>query len=313
MKKILFVLICTIAVVFLFVAGKTAILPYLVQDANYGIPSLEKHGADTLFIGSSMFRQGIDTKELNSEDHTTYLLAYNGLQPYAELVTLDEVLDHIEIRTLVIDMYVYSLAAQPGMSDIRLFQGMPVSFINRLFSHMKKYGDSDCFDLFEMVVQSNNEMLLSWPVSYPLINSRYYRGSNVSKASGKTAENLEKEQVDLPSELHLDGHQEEALGEIIDLCLSKNIKIVFVETPKYMKLYDDNAYVDGFQQYLDLLKGKDVDILISNYTAERCQIDESVTTYDFNSSEPSFFTDLLHLSAAGRGELSESLMRILSE
>ena len=69
----------------------------------------------------------------------------------------------------------------------------------------------------------------------------------------------------------------------------------------------DHAYVDGFQLYLDLLADKKVHILISNCTAERCSASADVIVYDFNSSNPPYFIDWIHMSGDGRKVLSDEI------
>ena len=51
----------------------------LLENANYGMPALiEKGKVKNLYIGSSMFRQGIDIMTLEENGEDNYVLAYNG-------------------------------------------------------------------------------------------------------------------------------------------------------------------------------------------------------------------------------------------
>ena len=58
----------------------------LLQNASYGMPALiKRQNVENLFLGSSMFRQGIDILELNAAfPDKNYILAYNGNQPATE-------------------------------------------------------------------------------------------------------------------------------------------------------------------------------------------------------------------------------------
>ena len=87
MKKVVKILVIAILITCLLTVAKRTLTPLLMKDSNFGIASLENHGADVLFIGSSMFRQGIDTKDLSLGEKSTYQLSYNGFQPFAEYLT----------------------------------------------------------------------------------------------------------------------------------------------------------------------------------------------------------------------------------
>lgn len=312
MKKVARILVIAILITCLLTVAKRALTPLLMKDSNFGIASLENHGADILFMGSSMFRQGIDTKDLSPEGKDTYQLTYNGFQPFAEYITLKEVLAHTDIECLVIDMYPYTAVDEPRISDTRLFQDRSFAFTYDLFSQIHKHGNADYYDLFDMMVQSNNEMFFTWPLSYPFINERYYRGSKIGESAGCTAEYLDNLEVSYPYESELNPVQTTALDDIIDLCNRKDIDVIFLETPKYRRMYDDDTYTKAMQAYLDFLKAKKVRVLISNGTASACSAPSNAEVYEYDSSDACLFSDLIHISSDGRRAFTQRLLPLLS-
>ena len=119
MKKVAKILVVAIAITLCLTIAKRALTPLLMRNSNFGITSLEQHGTDILFIGSSMFRQGIDTADLNLPGKIAYQLTYNGFQPFAEYITMKRVLEQTDIKLLVIDMYPYTITKEPEISDTR--------------------------------------------------------------------------------------------------------------------------------------------------------------------------------------------------
>ena len=315
MKKVAKILVVAIAITLCLTIAKRELTPLLMRNSNFGITSLEQNGTDILFIGSSMFRQGIDTYDRNVSGKRAYQLTYNGLQPFAEYITLKKVLEKTDIELLVIDMYPYTVNDVPKTSDTRLFQDQSFTFIYDLFSQMHQYGDADYYDLFEMIVQSNNEMFLTWPASYPFINKRYYRGSKIGETPGVTQEYLDNVEIKYNTETKLNPLQEAPIDNIISLCNEHETKVVFLETPKYKRLYDDTPYPDIMGAYLDLLKNKNVRVIISDDTATACHLSDSDATieiYEYDSSNAGLFADLLLISSDGRKVFTQTLLPLLN-
>ncbi len=308
MKRIMQILAVAIAISSCLIMTRRVLTPVLMKNSNYGITSLEQNGTDILFIGSSLFRQGIDTKNLSTGQKSTYLLAYNGFQPFAEYITLKEVFKHTSIKCLVIDMDPYIVSREAKLSDARLFQDQSFGFIYELFSQIHKHGSADYYDLFEMIVQSNNETFFTWPLSYPFINERYYRGSKIGESASSTAEQLNNAELDKNHESELSSIQISALENIIELCRENNVEVIFLEAPKYKRVYENGTYSNLMQTYLQFLQDKNTRIIISNTTAEACSAPSYVEVYEFDSSDASLFNDLNHISSAGRNTFTQTLM-----
>ena len=84
---------------------------------------IKQEEVDHLFIGSSMFRQGLDIDALEENlDGSVYVLSYNGNQPVFMAKELEYLIDHgVKIKNLYIDFYAYTLTAVPWISDTKCF------------------------------------------------------------------------------------------------------------------------------------------------------------------------------------------------
>ena len=82
MKKILTTVAAVLVAVALLILLKNQ-YGSVFAGSTYGMPALLKQGeVDHLFIGSSMFRQGLDIDALEENlDGSVYILSYNGNQP----------------------------------------------------------------------------------------------------------------------------------------------------------------------------------------------------------------------------------------
>ena len=315
MKKIVCIIICAILLSAFFVCVRTTVMPVLMRGANYGTNSLIAIGeVNKLFIGSSMFRQGIDAQAISIEEGDSFLLSYNGNQPFMIKYQLEKLINNgVKIKTVFLDMYAYSLTAEPSLSDVRVLQENNLDFAFSMYETMKESGTADFSDLYEMVLKSNNEMFITWPVSHPLINSRYVYGSNSTKNVGGTEGKLKNLPLKFGNK-ELNDIQVESLEKIINLCRENKINIVFLETPKYTYLYEGGNYCEIMTEYTNLLNKYGVKQIISQNTAEVCGFAENdnCILYSFDSNNPSYFTDLLHMSSDGREVFTEIFKEIVT-
>ncbi len=316
MKKILSVVSVSLFLCSLFVGIKCMIFPILMKEANYGLSHLkEKQAIDTVFIGSSMFRQGIDIDSLGEEE--AYLLAYNGHQPYAEFLQLKELLDSgVQIKTLVVDMYAFTLTADITISDTRLLQDASPEFLLSIFAIMATDGEAGVSDLYELFVSANNELLLTWPISFPLINSRYKDGASVSDSQGgSTPEMLKRLNNNLGQVANLNQTQLAYLEELIALCDAQDIQLFFLETPKYIYLYENRGYCDIMREYIIFLQEKNCTLILSDETISHLEgmPDNDCKRYHFESDDASYFYDLIHMSSKGQQLFSSIVAPLLSQ
>ena len=186
MKKTIFkVILFCLCIVFI----KNQYTPFLLRNATYGMPALiEKGKVDNLYIGSSMFRQGLDIHTLEKMQEDNYVLAYNGNQPVWEYLQLQHLLEEgVEIKNLYIDMYVYSAWNIPKIQDEKMFLEMSLKEKIKVWEIIaSKSGGFG--DLWRIFVSSNNELLLTWPISSVIINSQFYKGGTKQKGSAISAQ-----------------------------------------------------------------------------------------------------------------------------
>ena len=282
-----------IALLILIILLKDQYSSILLRNANYGIPALVNKGSvDNLFLGSSMFRQGLDIDVLNEGSEDSYILSYNGNQPYLEYLILDKLLkEGVKIKNLYVDMYAYSMCALPSLSDEKLLLELNLSDKWQIYKMISD--DEPIKTFYQMFVSANNEMLLSWPVSFPVINGTFKNGGTLSETTGATKEVLGEMGIPVIG----DGVQEiqgEYTKKIIDLCTQNDINIFFLETPKYYVVMQDADYETVMNDYTSIIN-EDAAILRFGTQAD----------VDVNRSD--YFIDLLHLSSEGRRVFTKTI------
>ena len=100
-KRIISVLISVLVVLLLIVKAEYASLIY--RESTCGMPALVAKGSiENLYLGSSMFRQGLDIESIENHQGDSYILAYNGNQPVSELIELEYLISN-NVKTYVID------------------------------------------------------------------------------------------------------------------------------------------------------------------------------------------------------------------
>ena len=166
MKKILITVASVVAAVALIVVLKNQ-YGSIFAGNTYGMPAvIEKGEVDHLFIGSSMFRQGLDIDVLEENlDGSVYILSYNGNQPIFMAKELEYMLERgLKVENLYIDFYAYTLTAVPWISDTKMFLDTDLSFKIDAWKTMAKYNDVSLNDFYEMFVTANNEQILTYPI-----------------------------------------------------------------------------------------------------------------------------------------------------
>lgn len=283
-----------IALMILIILLKDQYSSALLKNANYGIPALINKGSvKNLFLGSSMFRQGLDIDVLADNMEDPYILSYNGNQPYLEYIILKKLIDEgVSIDNLYIDMYAYSMCAAPSLSDEKLLLELDISDKWQIYNMLENDGRIKSF--YQMFVSANNEMLLTWPVSFPVINGTFRNGGTLSETTGATKEVLGEMGIPVIG----DGVQEiqgEYTKKIIDLCTQNNINIFFLETPKYYVVMQDADYEKVMNDYTSIIN-------------DNAAILRFETQADVDVNRSVYFIDLLHLSSEGRRVFTKTLL-----
>ena len=105
MKKILTTVVAVLVAVALVIVLKNQ-YGSIFAGKTYGMPALIEQGeVDHLFIGSSMFRQGLDIESLEDNlDGSVYILSYNGNQPVFMAKELEYLLKNgLQVETNIME------------------------------------------------------------------------------------------------------------------------------------------------------------------------------------------------------------------
>lgn len=303
MKKFFKISLMTIIISFLILLIKNQYTCLLLSNSSYGMPALIKQTQiDNLFLGSSMFRQGIDIITLEkTNSNSNWILAYNGNQPALEYYQLEKLLKHnTRIQNLYIDMYVFSAWQAPEISDEKLFLEIDLSEKMKLWELINTASLSSKFETFwRMFVSSNNELLLTWPLSSPIISSQFHHGGTLIKTASASSEALASSSVpEIKNNIH--PCQKNYLIRLIQLAKKHNINIIFLETPKYDKIANDKNYLSAMQKYSELLDSEQIPYILSQNTRDKLKLPSSVQSYAFDVSNNEYFMDSIHLSSTGR-------------
>lgn len=296
-RNIIIGCVLTLGVVLL----KNSVTQY-IPNPNFGMQAVIEHGSvENLFIGSSLFRQGLDIFTIEEElGEDSYIVTYNGNQPVLMEKELQYLLDQgVEIKNLYLDMYSYTAAADPWFSDTKILWDVNLPFKIEIWKMMQKYSNANFKDFYEMFVLANNEYLFNYPISYPLVSGGFYKGGNSRDTEGSTKEILDKK----PTVGHRNGIlevQANAYKRIQELCRENEIRLIFVEVPKYVKMARDQDYLELNAQVIAVL-----DEIGARYVL--------ADQLDFDSEKPEYYQDLMHLSTEGRKKFTENLIQSIEK
>lgn len=269
-------------------------------NSSYGMQAaIGMEEIDHLFIGSSLFRQGIDilTLEDNMEGNS-YIMSYNGNQPVQILEELKMLLrNDVKIENAYVDLYVYSAALRPAISDTRLIWDLDLGGKVTLYKDMVTYSEAGFPEFFDFFIKSNNEYMVMYPVFYSALQREFYKGGNIRETLGSTSEILDT--LGTPGDREgIDPVQKEALREIVTLCNEENINLYFVEVPKYRTLAEADYYIRLRSELEEVVSD-----------CKYVKAEEVV----FDNENPVYYQDLFHLSAEGRRTYTKNLVNRMEE
>lgn len=265
---------------------------------TYGMPALLKQGeVEHLFIGSSMFRQGLDIDALEENlDGNVYILSYNGNQPVFMAKELEYLLERgLQVKNLYIDFYAYTLTAVPWISDTKMFLDTDLSFKMDAWKTMAEHNDVGFKDFYEMFVTANNEQILMYPINNAIVSSQFRNGGSMLYMAGQTKEHLDTLDLGVRDELlesQLAGYK-----KIVELAAEYDINLLFIETPKYEKLLNDTRE-GGYSELLEEMVAWAEKANAPYLLAEE---------FHFDHTDGANFQDLIHLSGQGRKAYCEML------
>lgn len=251
---------------------------------------------DSLFLGSSLFRQGIDIMTLEQGlEGNSYVMSYNGNQPVQMKEELEMLLrNDVEISNLYVDLYVYSSALRPAISDTRLIWDLDMEGKMAVFGDMVTYSQAGFTEFVDFFITSNNKYMICYPLFQIVSKNEFYKGGNVRETLGSTKEVLDS--LGTPGDREgIDETQKKALQDIMEICEQENINLCFVEIPKYKTLAQADYYIRLH---------KELEAVIEKETVEYISAKES----GFDNTNPEYYQDLFHLSAKGRREYTGLLI-----
>lgn len=300
MKKTIITLV-TAFILFIGIVLMKNCFTYKIPNEDMGIQSvISKKNMDYLFIGSSSFRKGVNMKTLESElDGSVFMLTYNGNQPMNVLVELEEIIKAgTHIGTVIYEIEPGMVDRGADLSDKRLLWDVDMSSKIRIWNYLKDRDDADFFMLFDYWVSSNMDYLITYPVAHKVIAKRYYLGGNDGEdvSDGKSAEELDK--LPIKEDPGIDKLQEESLVNIINLCDDNGIDLIFLEPPKYIKMYSDVNFAE---------KLGDLTTLLNSHGGKVYLADD----LGFDNTKPEYYSDLSHMSKDGMKELTEDILEVL--
>ena len=304
----------------------------LLPVSSYGMQAaIRKKSIDHLFIGSSMFRQGLSIDVLEEElEGNVYILSYNGNQPAFMAMELEYMLEEgLEIGTLYVDLYPYTAAAAPWISDTKILLDTDLGFKLDAWKLMNACNDTKFLDFYELFVTANNEQILTYPIHNRLVSAQFRNGGNILAPGGQTKEHLDSLGM-LGGRDGLKEAQVKGYEKILDLAKEHGIQVCFIETPKYERMYQDADYMELYEACTDKirrlaetqgatsLKGADERKRTGEGSRENGEAGTKVKMIlaeelAFDFGDAACFQDLIHLSAEGRTWYTKLLCERLAE
>ena len=309
MKRVLIAIGSALLAAFLLIILKNE-YARLLPVATYGMQAaIAQEETENLFIGSSMFRQGLSIDVLEEElPGNSYILSYNGNQPALMAMELQYMLEEgLKIQNLYIDLYPYTAAADPWISDTKILLDTDLDFKLRAWRLMAESGEASFSDFFEFFVTANNEQLLTYPVNNRLVSSQFRNGGTLLSQEGSTKEELDALGT-LGGREGLNEAQVQGYREIAALAEQYDLNLYFLETPKYERMYQDEDYRELYELCLQEVRELERSWNGSGSFAVIC-----AEELNFDTSDAANYQDLIHLSAEGRKEYTRLLCGAVEE
>ncbi len=302
MKKALAVLIAALIFITAAVVCKN-VYSCEIPIKNRGIRDAVNSGdLEVLFLGSSTFRANIDMNMMDEAyDNAVYDVSYGGNHMVAASIQYDEikkrsVSDH---DLIAFEMGPLILTQEVALSDSRVIWDLSWEGKKELYESMKDAGSMTLGSTYEYFVTSGMDDLLTYFVTEPFYSTRYYKGAKTDAASSPGKEVLENEKFDI-SEDEIVKAQADAVRDIVRKCKRDGQDLIFIESPCYHRLSEDEKYRKCLQEFKDILDEEGADYILAS-------------DVDFDDHDPDLFEDMNHMSDKGRKEYTGSLLRILKE
>lgn len=213
----------------------------------------------------------------------------------------------LKIQNLYIDLYPYTAAADPWISDTKILLDTDLDFKLRAWRLMAESGEASFSDFFEFFVTANNEQLLTYPVNNRLVSSQFRNGGTLLSQEGSTKEELDALGT-LGGREGLNEAQVQGYREIAALAEQYDLNLYFLETPKYERMYQDEDYRELYELCLQEVRELERSWNGSGSFAVICAEELNFDTFDAAN-----YQDLIHLSAEGRKEYTRLLCGAVEE
>ncbi len=257
---------------------------------------------DVLFIGSSTFRANVDMPMMDEAyDGRVYDVSYGGNQLVATAIQYDEIRRRSEndYGLIVFELGPMMITQEVALSDSRVIWDLSWDGKKRLWESMSGSGNTDFSMMYEYFITSGMDDLLTFPVTEPFYSTRYYKGAKTDETGSPGLEKLESVQFDI-SDAELIDAQAQAVRDIIAKCRRDGQRFVFLESPCYHRLQEDENFKLYRTMYIDILEDEEAPYILAD-------------DVDFDSSNAEFFEDMNHMSAAGRRAYTGELIKVLKE
>lgn len=302
MKKTIITIITAFLIVLAVVMAKNC-YSYKIKNNAMGIRNITSRGSvDYLFIGASSFRKGIDTHLLENEfSNDAYVVTYNGNEPMNIETEISQIYKSgTSVKTLVVEFDPSMIERGADLSDKRLLWDIDFESKVKMWKLLSKREDADFFMFYDYWVASNIDYMFTYPISFPLISKRYYKGGNNGQDAleGKTA--LELSEMPIKEDPGFNELEKASLMNIISMCKENNTRLLFIECPKYISMYSDANY-------------REKDSILRSFFDEQNAEYYTKEDLDFDYKEPSNYSDLTHMSITGLHNYTEALITLLNQ
>lgn len=294
-----------VLLVFLFIVALKSILSSTFSPTSYGLGGLLKEKElDILFVGSSHTRQSYDVALIEKRCNCkAYALAYSGMDPHMMDVILRYIQERtsIKIKKIIVEAYAFKIVSEPSFSDSRIYSEAPIGLKYEIIKSISRnVKGMDAYDLFNLIVNENNESLLTSPVSNPILARVSYRGGYRNKKTNLLdAEKFSKltEIVKEKVSYRENAVQISAIASIASMFPPDTL--VFIDPPMPFPVSNNNVTLKAAARFKSIVTNAGHPYIAPWENSELTKI-------------PQHFEDWNHLSHIGRGLYSEDVVKILA-
>ncbi len=291
--------ICLALVLALTIVMLKNCFSYRIPNDAMGIQAVISRGqVGQLFLGSSAYRKGIDIQLVEEKmPKNSFVLTYNGNQPFNMAIELREMVEAgTKIDLVIADFNPSMMSGEADLSDKRLLWDIDFQAKMDLWNEIKRKESANLFTFYDYWVLSNNEYMATYPIAYPLIAGRYYLGGAIDEDAGTTEAELN--QLEIKEADGLNELQLQSILEMIEICNDNNIRLLFVEAPRYTRMEKDENYQKKVVMLSKVLEDADTEYVLGS-------------DLGFDNTNADYYTDLTHMSSAGRREFTTLLLQYL--